>query len=228
MYKVYKENNCLDLFINYYGNYFSGEYLVEQIATSLCMSKLFLYAYTLQEEEGKSFYSIMNGDFRSGNFEKISRYLSMIRIIYMLLKSKHLKSFSGDVYRAAYFREELIKEIKEEKKMLNVCLWSSSKNIDKAKDFLFADQKNILLHTKIKEGNNIDIDIENLSDYDEEEVLILPFCFFEVKSFKKTKEKNWEYYDLELIYCEEENKSNKIEKVGIDNQNLTNQIQNIV
>ena len=30
MYKVYKENNCLDLFIKYYGNYFAGDYLIEQ------------------------------------------------------------------------------------------------------------------------------------------------------------------------------------------------------
>ena len=29
MYKVYKENNCLELFIKYYGNYFGGEYLIE-------------------------------------------------------------------------------------------------------------------------------------------------------------------------------------------------------
>ena len=70
MYRVYKENNCLDLFLNYYGNYFWGEYLPEQFATTLCMIKLFLYAYTLEEDNNKSFYSIMNNDFRSGDFKK--------------------------------------------------------------------------------------------------------------------------------------------------------------
>ena len=67
MYKVYKENNCPDLFINHYGNYFSGEYLVEQVTPILCGVKLFLYAYTLEEDNyNKSFYYIMNNDFRSG------------------------------------------------------------------------------------------------------------------------------------------------------------------
>ena len=229
MFKVYKENNCLDLFINYYANYFCGEYLVEQIATSLCMSKLFLYAYTLEEDnDEKSFYSIMNNDFRSGNFEKISRYLFMFFHIYILLKNKHLKSYSGEVYRAALFKKELIDEIKEGKKMLNAALWSSSKKLEKAKDFLVAP-KNVLLHTKVKEGNNIDIHLEGISRYpDEEEVLILPFCFFEVKSFKKNEENDFEYYDLELIYCEEDNETNKIEKVGFKEVNMFKDISNII
>ena len=73
MYKVYKENNCPDLFINHYGNYFSREYLIEQVIPILCGVKLFLYAYTLEEDNyKKSFYYIMNNDFRSGDFQKIS------------------------------------------------------------------------------------------------------------------------------------------------------------
>ena len=70
---------------------------------------------------------------------------------------------------------------------------------------------NILLRTNVKEGSNIDIHSEKLSQYpSEEEILFLPFCTFEIKGFNKVKEKGFEYYDLELIYCEEENKSNKI------------------
>ena len=77
--------------------------------------------------------------------------------------------------------------------------------------------QNILLHTKIKEGNNIDIHSEKLSKYpEEEEILFLPFCYFEVQSFKKVKENDYEYYALELTYCEEENKSNKIENVKVN------------
>ena len=76
---------------------------------------------------------------------------------------------------------------------------------------MFKYKKNILLRTKVKEGCNIDIHLEKLSQYpSEEEILILPFCYFEIKGFKKIKEKDLEYYDLELIYCEEENKNNKI------------------
>ena len=202
MYGVYKENNCLDLFVNYYGNYFGVENIIEQQASLVAVVKMFLYAYTLEENNGKSFYSIMNNDLRSGNSAKICRYLTMIRSIYNLIQG------------ATYFKQELIDEIKPGKKMLNASLWSSSKKQSVAKKFLFMYKKNILLHTKIKEGNNIDIHLEKLSQFpSEEEILFLPFCYFEVKSFKKEKENNLEYYDLELIYCEEENKSNKIENI---------------
>ena len=104
--------------------------------------------------------------------------------------------------------------------MLNSSLWSSSKKLSVAKKFLIADKKNILLHTKVKEGNNIDIHLEKLSQFpSEEEILLLPFCVFEVKSFEKVKENNLEYYNLELVYCEEENKRNKIENVKIKDVN---------
>ena len=80
---------------------------------------MFLYAYTLEENNGKSLYSIMNNDFRSGNPDKISRYLMIIKSIYDLLKLDGLKSYSGDIYRATYFKKELIDEIKPGKKMMN-------------------------------------------------------------------------------------------------------------
>ena len=163
----------------------------------------------------------MNNDLRSGNSENISRYLPMIRSIYSLIKKNCLKSYSGDIYRATYFKKELIDEIKPGKKMLNASFWSSSKKLSVAKNFLFKYKKNILLHTKVKEGNNIDIHLEKLSQFpNEEEILFLPYCYFEIKSFKKVKEKNLEYYDLELIYCDEENISNKIENVKYNEINL--------
>jgi len=212
MYKVYEENNCLDLFIKYYANYFGEDYLIEQQASMVAVVKMFLYAYTLEENSDKSFYSIMNKDLRSGNSLKISRYLFMIKSIYNLIKSKYLKSFSGDVYRATYFKKELMDEIKPGKKMLNASFWSSSKKLSVAEEFL--KHKNILLHTRVKEGNNVEIHLENLSKYpDEEEILFLPYCYFEVKSFKKVKKNGLEYHELELIYCDEENKSNAIENL---------------
>ena len=213
-YDIYKENNCLDLFINFYGNYFGADCLVENQISRIAYCKMFLYAYTLEENNGKSFYSIINNDFRSGNSEKICRYYSMIRTIYDLIRTKHLKSYSGDVYRATYFKKELIDKIKPGKKMMNASLWSSSKLQSVAMDFLLKYKKNILLHTKIKEGNNIDIDLEKLSKYPKEkEILFLPYCYFEIKSFEKANENGYEYYKLELIYCKEENISNKIENV---------------
>ena len=211
MFKVYKENNCLDLFVNYYGNYFGGQYIDEERPPMLAIVKVFLYAYTLEEKDGKSFYSLINNDLRSGKAEKICRYLPMLNNVHRMLKFKFLKSYEGDIYRATWFKKELINEIKPGKKMFNSSLWSSSKKLSVAKQFLFKYEKNILLHTKIIEGNNIDIHLEKLSQFPtEEEILILPFCVFEVKSFIKVYENNLEYYNLELIYCEEENKKNKI------------------
>ena len=214
MFKVYKENNCLDLFVKYYGNYFGADYLMIPLLASV---KRFLYAYTLEENNGKSFYCLMNNDLRSGNPKKICRYLPMISNIHRLIKYKYLNTYCVDVYRATYFKKELIDEIKTGKKMMNVSLWSSSKKLSVAKKFLFKYRKNILLHTIAKEGNNVDIHLEKLSKYPkEEEILILPFCFFEIKSFNKAKENGLEFYNLELIYCEEENQNNLVENVPLN------------
>ena len=178
------------------------------------MSKMFLYAYTLEENNGKSFYCMINNDFRSGDAEKISRYLPNIKLIFDLIRGNYLKSYSGEVYRAAFFKQELINEIKPGKKMFNASFWSSSKKLSVAKQFLFRYQKNILIHSKIKKGNNIDIHLEKLSQYpNEEEILFLPFCTFEIKSISKVKENNKEYYDLELIYCDDENSYNVLENI---------------
>ena len=77
----------------------------------------------------------MNNDFRSGNANKISRYLTILRSIYDLIKGKCLMSYSGYIYRATYFNKELIDEIKPGKRMFNASLWSSSKKLDVAKKF---------------------------------------------------------------------------------------------
>ena len=217
MYKVYKENNCQELFIKYYGNYLLSEYLIEQTTNVIIDVKLFLHAYTLEEKDGKSFYSLINNDLRSGISDKIRRYFPMISLIHRLIRYNYLKSFCGDIYRATYFKKELIDEIKPGKKMLNASLWSSSKKLSVAKKFLFKLKKNVLLHVKVTNGNNIDIHLENISQYpNEEEILILPFCSFEVKSFTKIMEKGLEYYNLELIYCDDDNNSKKLEIVKLN------------
>ena len=214
MYKVYKENNCLDLYLKYYGNYFGADFIVEEGGSTIISSKLFLFAYTLEEDNGKSFYSLMNNDLRSGDSEKICRYLPSIRAIYDLVRTDYLKSYAGEVFRATYFKKELIDEIKPGEKVFNSSLWSTSKKLSVVKNFLFNYKKNILLHTTVKKGNNIDIHLEGLSQYPtEEEILIFPFCYFEIKSFKKVKENNFEYYDLDLIFCEKENSRNNIENL---------------
>ena len=107
MYKIYKENNCLDLFLNYYGNYFGVEHLIESQCSLVASVKMFLYAYTLEENNGKSLYSIMNNDFRSGNPNKICRYLIILKSIHDLLKLNCLKSYNGDVFYRYSFRKNI-------------------------------------------------------------------------------------------------------------------------
>ena len=77
------ENDCIDLFIKYYGNYFGADLIIEQSDNSITIQKMFLYAYTL--EENKSFYSLINNDFRCGDSEKLIRYLSIIKQIFDLI-----------------------------------------------------------------------------------------------------------------------------------------------
>ena len=58
--------------------------------------------------------------------------------------------------------------------------------------------------------NNIDIHLEKMSRYpNEEEVLFLPFCNFKIISFDKVKEGNLSYYKLVL---ENESDSSLIEQ----------------
>ena len=51
---------------------------------------------------------------RSDKPEKINRYLELIRVIGALVKTKKLKSYNGNVYRASFLKDELIKKIKIE------------------------------------------------------------------------------------------------------------------
>ena len=115
--------------------------IVEQSDNNITASKKFLYAYTLEESDGKSFYSMINNDFCSGDSEKISIYLPIIKQILDLIRANYFKSYSGEVYRTAYFKPELINEIKPGKKMFNASFWPSSKKLNVAKHFYFNIQK---------------------------------------------------------------------------------------
>ena len=66
---------------------------------------MFLYAYTLEEANRKSLYSIINNDLHSENSQKICRYLTMIRNIFNSIKLKCMKSYSGKVFRATNFKK---------------------------------------------------------------------------------------------------------------------------
>ena len=197
---AYKDHNTLETFFKYYSNYFFLNLQPELVMNLTAFTKMFLYAYTLDEgDPNKSLYCILNDDLRSSEPEKIDRYIELIRVIGGLVKTKKIKSFTGNVYRASFLKDELVKNIKVGDTIINSAFWSSSKKESVAKEFLERSHKNALIVTKAESITNIDIHLEEISKYpDEQEVLFLPFCNFKIISFEKINENNFSYYKLVL------------------------------
>ena len=166
----YKENNALEIFFKYYSNYFFLTLQPEFIVNMTAYATMFLYAYTLEEgDPKKNLYCILNNDLRSSDGAKINRH------------------------------HELIKKIKVGLTMVNSAFWSATKKESVAKQFLKQSYKNALIIAKGGLENNIDIHLEKMSRYpNEEEVLFLPFCNFKITSFDKVVEGNLSYYKLIL------------------------------
>ena len=196
----YKEHNSLEFFFQYYANYFFLTLQPEFIVNMTAYAKMILYAYTLEEgDPNKNFYCIMNDDLRSTDPKKIYRYLDIIKLMGGLISTKRLKSYNGDLYRASFFKEDLINSIKIGLTMINPAFWSCTKKESVAKRFLNGKYKNTLIITKGGLENNIDIHLEGISKYpEEEEVLFLPFCKFKIKSFEKVNENGLNYYKIIL------------------------------
>ena len=75
--------------------------------------------------------------------------------------------------------------------MFNSSFWPSSKKLSVAKNFLFNFKKIFYYKLKLlKEIILIFIQKDFFQYLSEEEILFLPFCYFEIKSFKKVKENN--------------------------------------
>ena len=187
-------------------------------------AKMFLYAYTLEEKDPhKNLYCILNDDLRSSNPSKINRHFNIIKLISGLIRIKELKSYTGKVYRATYFKDELIKKIKIGLTIINSAFWSSTKKESVALNFLKkANYKNGLIIVEGDLNNNVDIHLEEISRYPkEEEVLFLPFCKFKIKNFEKVNENNLSFY--KLILEKDDTDSSIIEpydKYNIDSLNF--------
>ena len=196
--KSYEERNLLEFFFKYYGNYFFLTLQPEFVVNMTAFAKMILYAYTLEEKDfNKNLYCIMNDDLRSKDQYKISRYIDIIKLIGGLVKEKRLKCFTGNLYRASFLKDELIKKIKIGQSLTNAAFWSSTKSELVAKKFLSSNYKNAMIIIKGGLENNVDIHLEGISRYPkEQEVLFLPFCKFIIKNFVKINEKNKTYYKL--------------------------------
>ena len=170
--------------------------------------KQILYIYSKEEEDStKSFYSMVNNDLRSANFEILSKYFEIISFINNLIEKEEISTYSGEVYRGTYLTPELINELKPFKKMVNSSFWSSSKDYEEALDFLLKSNINNTLICIKSQKSNIDIDNEELSEFlEEQEVLFIPYTLFEITKVEMKTIENKMVYVVHLIDLNEKNK----------------------
>ena len=169
LFKFYKENKLESLFFQQYCSYL-GFVLLPDILVAL----------------------------RSGNASNIEKFLYLISVFNMSLENKEIRSYEGIVFRGTKIQKEFIdNQIIVGKSLTNLSFWSASKSRTIAEKFLKGKDKNILFIIKTKE-NNIDIDLEKISKFNEEEVLFLPYSKFLIKRKEKTFFNNKEIYEVEL------------------------------
>ena len=139
----------------------------------------------------------MNKDLRSGDSSKIEKYIEIISLINTAIENKLIKSYEGELFRGTYMQVDFIENKMVEGKMLtNLSFWSASKSRKEAENFLVG--KNILFIIKTKK-NNIDIDMEQISRFENErEVLFLPYSKFLIISKTKKYFNDTEIYEVKI------------------------------
>ena len=120
----------------------------------------------------------------------------MISMINSAFKTNDIKSYKGKLFRGTKMENQYVEEkIKKGNILTNISFWSASKERRIAEKFLRG--KNILFIIET-EKNNIDIDNEQISKFDEKEVLFIPFSKFLVKNKKTINFQGNEIYEVEL------------------------------
>ena len=210
-FEMFKEKKIDFLFNETYCKYFNFVLLPELLSLLINIPiKHFLYSYTLDEGRN-SFYYLMNKDLRSGDYSKIRRYIDIITMINSAFNDDYIKHYEGQLFRGTKMDNKYIEEkIKVGNILTNLSFWSASKDKKIAEKFLKG--KNILFVIETKK-NNIDIDNEQISKFEEKEVLFLPFSKFLVKSVKKIIFENNEIYEVKLEGLDEVHERNKIKQV---------------
>ena len=183
---LYTKKSLSDLFYKKYFSLFFPS-CSSGLIFDISYVKRFIFIYTLQEnEKNNSFYKILNDELRSGEPEKIIPHLDIIAYIEREIKNKELLSYKGNAYRGTILTEDLIKKLEPGKIMFNSSFWSSSKDIKIAENFLSYSEKANTLINIYTEGNNIDVDSENISYFKKEkEVLFIPFTPFKIIKIHK-------------------------------------------
>ena len=174
-------------------------------------------------EKKNSLYYIFNKELRSGEPSKINIYLELISLINYAIESKSIKSYKGEVYRATIINNDIINnKLIEGKTVSNLAFWSSSKNRKSAEKFLAKPNRNVFFIIETNE-NNIDIDIENISEFkNEKEVLFIPYSKFIVvnKTKKMLNSENKEFYEIKLKSLDDAHERNKIKIVSFSGKQL--------
>jgi len=119
-------------------------------------------------------------------------------------------------------KRRFYKKIKKGTKIFSPCFWSCSKEKQKALNFIKIHKRNVLLIVNGIKNNNIDIDIdiEKISHFpDEKEVLVIPFCTFEIKNIKLIFD-TFSYYVINLEYIDEKYEKDKLRNIPIYNVNM--------
>ena len=224
VHKLFKENKIESLFYEYYCKYFFPGIFPELISNSLnIIIKHFCYAYTLHEDKN-SFYFLMNRDLRQGNYIKVDKYLEIISLTNEALKLHYIKSYEGQVFRGSVLNIKFIKEkIIVGKSITNLAFFSASKERKEAAKFLASPEKNVLFIIKTK-TNNIDIDAEHISKFEnEKEVLFLPYSKFLVTKIEQKRFINKDIYEIEI-----EGLDNEHQRDNINRQYIPGEIQNLL
>jgi len=211
LFELFRENKIESLFFERYCQYFNFQISPDFLfyKTINVVLKQICYAYSL--EENLSFYYIMNRDLRSGDPSKIKKFMSLINAFDKSIKNKLLKSYEGELFRGTKIGVDFLdKKIIPGKILTNLCFWSASKKREKAENFI----KNILFIIQAK-GKNIDIDSEDISQFDEEEVLFLPYSKFLIKSKEKKNFRGVEIYEVEIEGLENKDERKNLEIVDI-------------
>ena len=217
IYYIYKEHNALDIFFNQNCLYFGWTLYPELSSNSICFVKRFLYMYCREEKPSeKSFYRIINDDLRTRDPYKIYRYVNILALINQKILEEELISFKGKVYRATKLDEKLILQLVPGSKMVNTTFWSTSKEFKIVENFMIRnDWRNAFIICKAVK-NNIDIDLEQISPYNEKEVLFLPFTEFIVEKISSEIKYGKKVYTIELTELENNN------YVNTDNMQIEN------
>ena len=217
-FEMFQEKKIEELFYQTYCKFFNFVLFPDLLMHSLNIPiKHFLYAYTLDEKD-KSFYYLMNKDLRSGDYSKVKKYIDIIAMINLSFKEGVIKAYKGKLFRGTIMEEQYIEEkIKVGNVLTNLSFWSASKNEKIAKGFLELNKKkNILFEIETKK-NNIDIDEEQISKFNEEEVLFLPFSKFLVKSKEMEDFNNRKIFRVKLEGLDEQHERKNINQVPMTN-----------